>query len=438
MSDNKPGQAVPAPGHAHDGTDRSEHPATGQDSINEDQQMQHGSRHHTSSGDGRGELDHASMGHGAMHHMQSQATGPQKFVVGLASVLALVVALIFSATYANLSISAPEVEGAVMPPGMIMTYDSPAEAMRDMAAVNPRAVSYTAPADARGDQPLQPHIENGVKVFDLETSVIKWNILPHEQVMAYAFNHQVPGPRIRITEGDRVRINVTNHLPESTTVHWHGLTVPNAMDGPAEITQKPIAPGQTYTYEFTTRQAGTFFYHTHDHADRQQALGLYGALIIDPQPSANQPAYDLEYTIQLQEWLEREGYTYPAMLMEGGLPNYFTINGKAYPATDTITMRVGQKLLVRFIGSNNNFVHPMHIHGGPFEVVARDGESIPPSARFLADTVNVGPGQRYDVIWQAREPGKWLIHCHIPHHTTNNNVEEQGGGGLTLIINVTP
>ncbi len=325
-----------------------------------------------------------------------------------------------------------------MPPGMIMTYDSPAEAMRDMAAVNPRAVSYTAPADARGDQPLQPHIENGVKVFDLETSVIKWNILPHEQVMAYAFNHQVPGPRIRITEGDRVRINVTNHLPESTTVHWHGLTVPNAMDGPAEITQKPIAPGQTYTYEFTTRQAGTFFYHTHDHADRQQALGLYGALIIDPQPSANQPAYDLEYTIQLQEWLEREGYTYPAMLMEGGLPNYFTINGKAYPATDTITMRVGQKLLVRFIGSNNNFVHPMHIHGGPFEVVARDGESIPPSARFLADTVNVGPGQRYDVIWQAREPGKWLIHCHIPHHTTNNNVEEQGGGGLTLIINVTP
>ncbi len=390
MSDNKPGQAVPAPGHAHDGTDRSEHPATGQDSINEDQQMQHGSRHHTSSGDGRGELDHASMGHGAMHHMQSQATGPQKFVVGLASVLALVVALIFSATYANLSISAPEVEGAVMPPGMIMTYDSPAEAMRDMAAVNPRAVSYTAPADARGDQPLQPHIENGVKVFDLETSVIKWNILPHEQVMAYAFNHQVPGPRIRITEGDRVRINVTNHLPESTTVHWHGLIVPNAMDGPAEI------------------------------------------------PSANQPAYDLEYTIQLQEWLEREGYTYPAMLMEGGLPNYFTINGKAYPATDTITMRVGQKLLVRFIGSNNNFVHPMHIHGGPFEVVARDGESIPPSARFLADTVNVGPGRRYDVIWQAREPGKWLIHCHIPHHTTNNNVEEQGGGGLTLIINVTP
>ena len=101
-------------------------------------------------------------------------------------------------------------------------------------------------------------------------------------------------------------------------------------------------------------------------------------------------------------------------------------------------MKVGQKLLLRFIGSNNNFVHPMHIHSGPFEVVARDGQTIQPSARYLADTLNVGPGQRYDVIWTAREVGKWLIHCHIPHHTTNNNVEEQGAGGLTMVINVTP
>jgi FtsP/CotA-like multicopper oxidase with cupredoxin domain len=99
-------------------------------------------------------------------------------------------------------------------------------------------------------------------------------------------------------------------------------------------------------------------------------------------------------------------------------------------------MKVGQTVKLRFIGSNNNFVHPMHVHGGPFTVVARDGEVIPKSARFLADTVNVGPGQRYDVIWFARRPGKWLIHCHIPHHTTNNNVEHKGAGGLTMIIDV--
>jgi len=148
-------------------------------------------------------------------------------------------------------------------------------------------------------------------------------------------------------------------------------------------------------------------------------------------------ALPISRSTQLQEWLEREGYTYPAMLMEGALPNFFTINGKAYPATDTIQMRVGQKLLVRFIGSNINFIHPMHIHGGPFTIVATDGTPVPEAARITKDTVNVGPGERHDVIWTAREPGKWLIHCHIPHHTTNNNVEEQGAGGLTMIINVT-
>jgi FtsP/CotA-like multicopper oxidase with cupredoxin domain len=140
--------------------------------------------------------------------------------------------------------------------------------------------------------------------------------------------------------------------------------------------------------------------------------------------------------IQLQEWLQREGLTYPAMLMEGAFPNYFTINGKAYPSTDTLHLKVGQTIKLRFIGSNNNFIHPMHVHGGPFTVVARDGQTLPEAARFDADTINVGPGQRYDVIWTAREPGKWLVHCHIGHHMTNNNVETQGGGGLMMIIDV--
>jgi FtsP/CotA-like multicopper oxidase with cupredoxin domain len=378
-----------------------------------------------------------SMEHGGMT-MPIKVTRPQIVAVALASVLALAAGLTFAAFYTNLRLSARDVGGAIMPPGMIMTYDTPGRSMREMAAVDPRAVSYTAPADARGDQLLQPRIEGGVKVMDLDVSVIKWNILPYEQIMAYAFNRQVPGPRIRLTQGDRVRINVTNHLPESTTVHWHGLSVPNNMDGPAFVTQPPIEPGQTFTYEFTVGQAGTFFYHSHQEPDRQQALGLYGALIIDPQPAPAPPAYDLEYTIQLQEWLEKEAYTYPAMLMEGALPNFFTINGKAYPSTDTINMKVGQKVLLRFIGTNNNFVHPMHVHGGPFTIVATDGNPVPQGVQLEKDTVDVGPGERYDVIWPARAPGKWLLHCHIPHHTTNDNVEEAGAGGLTMIINVAP
>jgi FtsP/CotA-like multicopper oxidase with cupredoxin domain len=370
------------------------------------------------------------------HSMQPDITRPQLMAVGMISALMLAAGMILPALSVNMRLSARDVGGAIMPPGMIMGWDTPADAMRDMAAIHPREVRHTAPRDAQGDRELVPSIEGGVKVYELETSVIRWNILPNVQVEAYTFNRQIPGPRIRVTEGDRVRIHVKNTLPETTSIHWHGLILPNEMDGPAKITQPPIPSGGQYTYEFTTQQSGTYFYHTHDHADRQQALGLYGGLIIDPRDKPAEPHADKEHVIQLQEWLKREGLTYPAMLMEGALPNYFTINGKAYPSTEIVKMKVGETIKLRFIGSNNNFVHPMHVHGGPFTVVARDGETLPESARYKADTVNVGPGQRYDVIWEARRPGKWLVHCHIPHHTTNNNTEQQGGGGLTMILDV--
>jgi hypothetical protein len=397
------------------------------------QPMSQGERHE---GHQSARSSEAGMEHAGGHAMRPDVTRPQLAAVCMTTLLMLLGGMTVPALFVNMSLSARDVGGAIMPPGMIMGWDTPGEAMRDMAAIHPRLVSSKAEPQARGDLPLEPKMEGGVKVFELETGVVRWNILPEVKVEGYAFNGQVPGPRLRVTEGDRVRIKVTNRLPESTTVHWHGLIVPNNMDGPAKITQEPIPPGGSYTYEFTTGQAGTFFYHTHDHADRQQALGLYGALIIDPKDPSREPAADKEYVIQLQEWLKREGLTYPAMLMEGALPNYFTINGKAYPETETISMRVGETIKLRFIGTNNNFVHPMHVHGGPFTVVARDGYVLAEAARFEADTVNVGPGQRYDVIWKARNPGKWLVHCHIPHHNTNNNVEHKGGGGLTMILDV--
>jgi manganese oxidase len=363
-------------------------------------------------------------------------TGLQQAALSVVATFLLLTGMVMPGFYVNLGLGAKDVGDIVMPKGMIMDFNTPADAMRDMAAILPRQVSFVAPVDARGDQPLAPRMENGVKVFDLEASVIRWNILPNETVDAYAYNHQVPGPRIRVTQGDRIRINFKNNLPEKTTVHWHGMILPNEMDGPSEITQEPVPPGGTYVYEFDVGQSGTYFYHTHANSDRQQAFGLYGALIIDPRDPVGVPQADMEYTIQLQEWLKREWLTYPAMLMEGGLPNFFTINGKAYPSTDTIRMKVGQTIKLRFIGSHNNFVHPMHVHGGPFEVVAVDGETLAPTARYLADTVNVAPGQRFDVIWTARRPGKWLVHCHIPHHTTNNNVEAKGGGGLVMVLDV--
>ncbi len=380
---------------------------------------------------------HEHAGHaGSKGRMESDATRPQLAAVTMFTLLMLAFGMALPSAFVNMRLSAHDVRGAIMPPGMFMHRDTSAAAMRDMAAVDPRDVTASYGLEKQGAQPLAPHVEGGVKVFDLEASVIRWQILPDVSVDAYAFNGQVPGPTLRFRQGDRIRINVTNRLPETTTVHWHGLILPNMMDGPANVTQEPIRNGQAYRYEFTALQSGSYLYHSHDHVDRQQALGLYGALIIDPASPADEVKADHEYTIQLQEWLVRNGLTYPAMPMDGGQPNFFTMNGRAYPSTDTIKMKVGETLKVRFIGSNSGFIHPMHIHGGPFLVVARDGETLAPSARFEADTVNVGPGQRYDVIWKARNPGKWMIHCHIAHHTTNNNAEQHGGGGLMMHIEV--
>lgn len=196
----------------------------------------------------------------------------------------------------------------VMPPGMAVRRDLSGASMRDMSAVDPRAVRSTAPADARGDQLLAPRLDGAVKVYDLEATLTRWTILPGIQVAAYTFNGQVPGPRIRINQGDQVRFVVRNALPDPTSVHWHGLVLPNAMDGPAEITQAAIPPGGSFTYAFTARQQGTYFYHSHAKPDRQQALGLYGALIIDgPAPVAS---YDKELVVQRQEWTYKDGYTF--------------------------------------------------------------------------------------------------------------------------------
>lgn len=408
--------------------------------------------------------EHAAQHAHAHAHAHDDASSPAPTRAQLTAVtgftlLMLIAGMTVPWSMVNMRLSAHEVGKLIMPPGMISTPETPAQAMRDMAGVDPRASVYIAPTAARGDQPLAPHLVNGVKTFHLDLEVIRWSILEGTTVNAYAVNRQVPGPRIELEQGDHVRFEVTNHLPEPSTLHWHGLIVPNAMDGPAAVTQRRIQPGHTFVYDFVVPQTGTYFYHSHDNPDRQQGLGLYGALIVRPTQNpenlkrlaslhlpaeratapvapADEVRADHEYTLQLQEWLERDGITYPAMNMEGALPNYFTINGKAYPATDTVTMRVGETVKIRLIGSNTNFVHPMHIHGGPFTVVARDGVTLPVEARYEADTVNVGPGQRYDVVWTAREPGHWLVHCHIPHHTTNNNVEDHGGGGLMMVLNV--
>ncbi len=312
------------------------------------------------------------------------------------------------------------------PSRMIMENAEVAHMMEPITA--PNVEPAAAPV---GGQPLEYHLQDGVKVFELTVKAVHWEILDGVTVTAYTYNGTVPGPMIRVVEGDQVRVVVRNELPVPTTIHWHGVEVPNAMDGVPGVTQEPIQPGETFTYEFTARPVGTFMYHSHYEGDIQVMAGLYAPFIIDPQESeVNPPAVDK--VLMISEWLVRHGQTFAAMPMSGMEPNYFTINGKAFPATETITVKRGDLVRLRFIAVGQ-FIHPMHLHGFPFEIVATDGHPVPEGARLIKDTVSIAPGERYDIEFIATETGQWMLHCHILHHTTNNNVEP---GGLMLMINV--
>jgi FtsP/CotA-like multicopper oxidase with cupredoxin domain len=283
-----------------------------------------------------------------------------------------------------------------------------------------------------GAQPLDYTLVDGVKVFTITAQPVLWNILDEVQVTAWTYNGTVPGPMIRVTEGDQVRVVFTNALPEATTIHFHGIMLENGMDGVPNVTQDPVEPGETFTYEFIAGPAGTFWYHSHLDTDVQIGLGLYAPLIIDPAQPESVPA-DVDVTLMVSEWRVVDGQTYPAMPMAGAEPNYFTINGKAFPATEPINVQIGQRVRIRFINAGQ-FVHPMHAHGTAFQIVATDGHPVPEGAQLTKDTVAVAPGERYDIEFVATEPGVWAVHCHVLHHVTNDGVEP---GGLTVVLNVT-
>ena len=355
----------------------------------------------------------------------------RSFWIGAAALLLAAVALPV-AIVAAVRAGGSATPAATSPSGMAMQGG----AMSGHMAAAPMDGVPGATATAGGAR-LQPRRENGVYVFDLVAEPVRWEILPGVRVTAWSYNGIVPGPELRVPYGARVRVNVKNELPEPTTVHWHGIAVPNAMDGVPDITQQAIPQGGSFTYEFTAIPAGrdskggTFMYHSHYDEDRQVGLGLSGPLIVDPPVSG--PRYDVERTLLLAEWNldPASGATRPPMEMEGMLPNFFTINGKSFPATETIEVRRGQRVLLRLVGAGQ-FVHPMHLHGTDFRIVAKDGHPVSGTPQ-AADVVQVAPGERYDIAFTATEPGKWVFHCHIGHHLTNNG---EGPGGLLLVVDV--
>lgn len=287
-------------------------------------------------------------------------------------------------------------------------------------------------SESKGGQLLPFKTEGDTKVFELTAKAVKWSILKDVTATAWTYNGTVPGPMIRVTEGDKVRIILKNELLKPTTIHWHGIAVPNSMDGIPDVTQKPVQPGETFTYEFVAKPAGSYMYHSHYEGDVQVSAGLYAPFIIDPKEPVT-PKPDIDVNLMISEWLIKNGNTFAAMPMAGMEPNYFTFNGKAFPDTETINVKKGQLVRLRLMGIGQ-LAHPIHLHGFAFKIVATDGHPVPEAAQLTKDTVSVSPGERYDIEFVASETGQWMLHCHILHHTTNDNVEP---GGLMMMINVT-
>lgn len=243
---------------------------------------------------------------------------------------------------------------------------------------------------------LEPRIEDGVKVFELTCTEMDWDVASGQVVKAMTFNGTVPGPEIRVTEGDKVRIIVHNEMSQSTGIHWHGVIVPNNMDGVPYITQPPIKPGESFTYEFTAKNSGSHMYHSHHNALEQVTKGLLGAFIIDRKDPSKDPQYDAEYTI---------------ILNDAGIG--MTINGRSFPYTQPIVAQLGDKIRIRYMNEGLQ-IHPMHLHGLEQIVFAKDGWKLP--LPYTCDTVNVAPGERFDVLVHCHTPGVWAFHCHILSH----------------------
>jgi FtsP/CotA-like multicopper oxidase with cupredoxin domain len=266
---------------------------------------------------------------------------------------------------------------------------------------------------------LDYRLVDGVKEFHIAAEEVTWEFAPGMVVKCWGYNGRTPGPTIEAVEGDRVRLLVENKLREHTTIHWHGLILPNGMDGVGGVTQPQIKPGETYAYEFTLKQNGTFMYHPHADEMVQMAVGMMGMFVVHPKQG---PKVDRDFAIMLHEWAIHPG-TYrpdPSVMLDF---NIFTFNSKVFPAISPLVVRKGQRVRVR-LGNLSMDEHPIHLHGGSFTVTGTDGGAIPRSAQFPETTVLVPVGATRDIQWVADNPGDWPFHCHKSHHTMNAMAHE--------------
>jgi FtsP/CotA-like multicopper oxidase with cupredoxin domain len=291
-------------------------------------------------------------------------------------------------------------------------------------AMNDSILAFPAETEGLGNQLLEPTIlADGTKEFHLTASISDWEVEPGKVVEAWTYNGMVPAPMIKVDVGDKVRLVVENQLPMGTDVHWHGVKVPNSMDGVAPLTQPLIEPGDTFVYEFTTREPAIAMYHAHHHGQMQVPNGLFGIFMVgEVEKPLGQTISGVEIpqTIDISQEI-------PMVLNDAGVIG-LSLNGKSFPATQPYTGKVGDWVVVHYFNEGLQ-IHPMHQHQFPQLVYAKDG--IPLESPYWVDTLNVAPGERYSVLMRLEDPGVWVWHCHILTHVER---EEGMYGMVTAFI----
>ncbi|HKV85803.1 MAG TPA: multicopper oxidase domain-containing protein [Ktedonobacterales bacterium] len=299
-----------------------------------------------------------------------------------------------------------------------------------MSGMNTSATPPSNVPDATqqyGNQPAKYVLDaDGAKHFTMTAQQVMWQPVKGQKVLAWTLDGTVPGPVIRATAGDHIRITIVNHLPEPTTIHWHGLEVPTDNDGVPPIGMKPIQPGQSFTYDFTLNDAdaGTHWYHSHYDDLKQVGGGMYGAFLVDPRPGS--PEYQAMQPMQSAQ--------VDQLMIVANLDGYYVINGKSFPDTQPIVVKHGQTVHIRMIGADTLAMHPMHLHGHSFQITAEDGHVL--SSPITKDTVQLAPGETYDLTFYAwAAPGSvYPFHCHILAHLMNPGQQSGEMGGLVTLV----
>ena len=300
----------------------------------------------------------------------------------------------------------------------------------------PDTMPPLAPANGRPYDPvvtlngwtLPWRMRDGVKEFHLVAEPVVREMAPGFKANLWGYNGQSPGPTIEVVEGDRVRIFVTNRLPEHTSVHWHGQRLPNGMDGVTGLTQPGIHPGKTFVYEFVARRPGTFMYHPHADEMTQMAMGMMGFWVTHPK--GHHPLIDKvdrDFVFLLNAYDVEPGSATPKIMTMLDF-NIWSWNSRIFPGIDSLNVRLNDKVRIR-VGNLTMTNHPMHLHGHEFEVTGTDGGPVPKSARWPEVTTDVAVGQMRQFEFLANEEGDWAFHCHKSHHTMN----AMGHGVPTMI-----